>query len=684
MATTYTQANRPIAVATTLGDDALLLRGFQGLDGISQLFRFDLDLISTDDAIDIASLLGTNVTWRIVLADGSQRYFNGLISRFAQASQDQNFTSYHAEVVPWLWLLTRTADCRIFQNKSAPDIIQQIFSENGFQDFSLASLSGSFPPREYCVQYRETAFNFLTRLMEEEGIYYFFSHENGKHTLVLANTPEGHPDCPSQATARYHDVGQGRLNEDVITEWVIGKDLRPGQYTLNDFNFQDPNASLIAQASSSDPFEVYDDPGLYLRQPDGSRLARIRLEESEAPQTYVRGGGNCRAFASGYKFKLADHFQQDRNKPYVLTRVHHVAHQPGSYRSNPDSYSGESIYSNSFECIPFSTPFRPPRLTPKPMVQGSQTAFVVGPKGEEIHTDKFGRVKVQFHWDRRGQMDEHSSCWIRVAQGWAGKQWGAMFIPRIGHEAVVDFLEGDPDRPIITGCVYNAEEMPPYELPTEMTKSTIKSYSTKGGDGFNEIRFEDKKGQEQIFIQAEKDQHIRTKNDRVEWVGHESHLIVASDRVEEVRGDGHTHFKGDHNEQVDGTVSLKAGVDYETKVGTNYGLDAGTEIYLKSGLNLVLESGTTLTLKVGSSFVNLNPAGVFISGPMVMINSGGAAGSGSGISAQLPKPPLSADTAVAGKMVKFKPPKPPKPSVYSPAAVVLKQAAMSGTPFCDI
>jgi type VI secretion system secreted protein VgrG len=343
------------------------------------------------------------------------------------------------------------------------------------------------------------------------------------------------------------------------------------------------------------------------------------------------------------------------------------------------------MYENDFSCIPHPTPFRPPRLTKRPKIQGTQTAMVVGPPGEEIFVDKYSRVKVQFHWDREGKYDDKSSCWIRVSQPAAGKGWGFIWIPRIGQEVIVDFLDGNPDRPIITGRVYNGESMPPYALPKEMTKSTMKTYSSKGGGGFNEIRLEDKKGKEQIFINAERNQDIRIKNDLYETIGVDSHLIIEGDQLERISGDRHLHVKGDENEKIDGTLSREAGMDLQEKVGMNYAMDAGMEIHLKSGMNVVIESGTTLTLKVGGNFINLNPGGVFISGSMVMINSGGAAGSGSGSSPQPPKDPKEADTADPGEMAELPPAKAPqKPTKFSPAALVLQQAAKSGTPFCDI
>jgi type VI secretion system secreted protein VgrG len=397
------------------------------------------------------------------------------------------------------------------------------------------------------------------------------------------------------------------------------------------------------------------------------------------------GSSLCRGLTPGFRFNLKDHYRRDFNKPYVVASVYHASDQGTNYRSS-DVDAGQTFdYVNHFQCIPFPTPFRPPRVTPTPLVQGTQTAIVVGPPGEEIYTDKYGRVKVQFHWDREGKYDDKSSCWIRISEGWAGKNWGAIFLPRIGQEVVVDFLEGDPDQPLIIGRVYNGASMPPYELPAEKTKSTIKTYSSKGGGGFNELRFEDKKGSEQVFIHAERNKDIRIKNDRLEWVGRDSHLIIKGDQLEKVEGDKHLQVRGDHNEKVDGTISIKAGMDMQEKVGIKHALDAGIEIHLKAGVNVVIESGATLTLKVGGSFINLNPAGVFISGPMVLINSGGAAGSGAGSSPETPKDPKEADTAEAGKKAELPPPKrPPKPNSYSLGAVVMQTAARDAMPFVEI
>jgi type VI secretion system secreted protein VgrG len=679
-----------IAVETTLGPDVLLLRSFSGTEGMSQLFHYHLDMLSEEFSIDFDQIVGQNATIGIKLDEaGSFRYINGFVSRFSQLPVEGHLARYEAVVVPWLWFLTRTSDCRIYQDKSVPEIIEDVFNRFGFSDFEN-QLQGSYGPRKYCVQYRETAANFVMRLMEEEGIFFFFRHENGRHILVMGDRPSVHRPCPNQARARYeHSLGRGAdPGQDVVHQWRHEQELRPGKYGLNDFNFETPYTSLLSNVESkidqggNKRYEVYDYPGEYLKRDRGDTLVGVRMEEEEAPHIVNTGGGDCRAFATGFRFELTEHDRRDQNGQYVLTSISHSAHS-GSFIGGG---GGEgATYSNTFTCIPFDVPFRPPRSTPKPLVEGCQTALVVGPAGEEIYVDKYGRIKVQFHWDRIGQRNEKSSCWIRVSQDWAGKKWGAVFLPRIGQEVVVDFLEGDPDRPLITGRVYNADQMPPYTLPANSTMSTFKSMSSKGGGGFNEIRFEDKKGQEQIFIHAQKNQDVRVKNSRFETIGADSHLEVLRDQFEIVKGNKHLTVNGDLNEKVDGKASLKVGMDQAEDVGGKYSLKAGTEIYLSANLSIVLEASTNITLKVGGNSIALNPAGIFIQGTMVNINSGSGATSGSAGAVKTPEEPKSAATGQPGEKTKLPPPPPPPPppAAFSPAAAVMNQAARSGTPFTE-
>jgi type VI secretion system secreted protein VgrG len=649
----YTQEKRLIAIETPLGNHVLLLKSLAGREAISRLFSFSLDLLSEKSSISFDDVVGQRVSISVTQADDAKRYINGFVSRFSQTGADERFTEYHAEVVPWLWFLTRTAACRIFQNMTVPDIISKVFKDFGFNDFKN-SLQGTYEKWDYCVQYRETAFNFVSRLMEQEGIFYFFEHEKDKHTLVMADRPSTHKPCPAQPKGRLDYTAAALLQEDVVHDWHLEQEFRTGKYSLKDYNFETPSANLevkepsIISVDGNSRYEIYDYPGEYEKKGDGETIAKTRMQEEETTHLLASGSSNCRGFIAGYRFDLEGHSRNDMNKTYVLLEVHHSASVGESYTAEP-SKDGEQ-YSNSFTCIPHSVPFRPARITPKPFVQGPQTAVIVGKSGEEIWVDKYGRVKVQFHWDREGKKDENSSCWVRVSQPWAGKNWGAVWIPRIGQEVIVDFLEGDPDQPIITGRVYNAEQMPPYALPDNQTRSTFMSRSSKGGASanYNEIRFEDKKGSEQIFINAEKDMDHRVENDSREFVGNDRSLIVKGNQKEKVEGDLHSEAVGNRNEKVGQTMCLQVGQNLQEKSGQNYAHEAGMEIHLKAGMNVVIEAGLELTIKGSGGFINIGPAGVAISGTLVLINSGGAAGSGSGSSPQAPQQPDEADDGTKG------------------------------------
>ena len=745
------QQSRLLALDTALGANVLGVRSISVREQISRLFEIEAELSSEDAGIDFNQIVGHNATIRLEANENTTRYFNGFVSRFVQVANKGGYAHYRATLVPWLWFLTRTADCRLFQEKKIPEIIEEVFKGHGFNDYQL-KLSGNYPTWEYCVQYRETDFNFVSRLMEQAGIYYFFSHENGKHVLVLADSASAHKPFAGYEEVIFSELQKGASPRQMVTDWIVEREVQPVAYSLNDFDFKKPKASLRSSSSvtrqhGAAQFEVYDYPGEYVEHSEGDRLAKVRLEELQSQHDIRRGQTSARGLGTGNTFTLKNHPRADQNKEYLITGLVLQA-DAGEFASSQGGEGGE-FFGCDCTVIEKAQPYRAARLTPKPIVQGLQTAIVVGPKGEEIFTDKFGRVKVQFHWDRYAKADENSSCWIRVSQSWAGKQWGAIYLPRIGQEVIVEFLEGDPDRPLITGRVYNGEAMPPYDLPAEKTKSTLKSNSSKGGAGFNEIRFEDKKGNEQVFIHAEKDEDIRVKNDAREWIGHERHLIVKKDQFERVEGDLHETVKGDvmskiggdHSETVDGghyvkiamsdhhtigasqnvsvgsdanlkvganqnteageKISTKAGKEIHAKAGTAYALEAGTTIHIKGGTSVVIEGGVQLSLKVGGNFVDINPAGVFIKGTMVMINSGGSAGSGSGSSPTAPtapeppdppKKPKDADDAKSGAVTSAS--ASPitakkgsydtvKVAAYSPAAAVLKEAAKDGTPFCE-
>jgi type VI secretion system secreted protein VgrG len=593
-----TQAARQIAIDTPLGEDALLLRSFHGQESISKLFTYEMDLVSEEPSIKYADIVGQAVTVRITLADGSLRYWNGFVNRFVQAGRDSNVAVYQATIVPWLWFLDQTTDCRIFQSKTAPDIIKQIFQEYGFHDFTL-SLYGDFIKRDYCVQYRESDFNFVSRLMEEEGIFYFFQHDNGKHTLILGNDPAAHKPCPNQATVRYEGTAGGWQDDDVILQWLQAQEFRPGVFTATDYNFETPSANLLSSVNGKGKWEIYDFPGEYTKRADGDKLVKVRLQEQQMPQSVARGTSDCRAFEVGYKFKLMDHYRDDLNQEYVLTALrlsarHNLGYASGSEDTNP-------VYENSFECVPAATPIRPARRTPVPVVQGCQTAVVVGPSGEEIFTDKYGRVKVQFHWDREGKKNENSSCWVRVSYPWAGKAWGGIHIPRIGQEVVVDFIEGDPDRPIITGRVYNAGEMPPWDLPGKMMVSGYKSNSTKGGGGYNELSFDDTKGTELIQVHGQYDMDTK--------IEHDERRHVINNRTKNVDVDEASTIGHNRTEKVGNNEQIAIGVNRTETVGSNEKISIGSNRTENVGANESITVALTRTRNVGvNEMVNVGGA----------------------------------------------------------------------------
>jgi type VI secretion system secreted protein VgrG len=460
-----TQKTRMLVIKTALGEDRLLLKNLTLTEQLGRLFQMEVELHSEDRAIKFDDIVGTNATVQLKTPGGQTRYFNGCISRFIQAEHQGSFAVYRATLVPWLWFLTRTADCRIFQNKKVPEIIEQVFKDQGFNDYQL-KLSAGYNPWEYCVQYRETAFSFVSRLMESEGIYYYFEHQDGKHTLVLTDSVSAHGPFPGYETLGYRPLANRQAeNRETVTEWVIEQEVQPGQYAASDYNFTTPKASLAGNANVSRrhqgaDYEMYDYPGGFETRDEGENYAKLRIQELQLQHEILRGLATARGIAAGCKFTLKGHPRSDQNREYLVTGVTLQA-KAGAYETGqPDE---KEFFSCSFTAMPMAEQFRSARTTPRPLIRGPQTAIVVGPKGQKVYTDSdnYGRVKVQFPWDRVGTNDENSSCWVRVSQGWASKQWGDVAMPHIGDEVIVEFLEGDPDRPLITGRVYNADNKPP-------------------------------------------------------------------------------------------------------------------------------------------------------------------------------------------------------------------------------
>jgi type VI secretion system secreted protein VgrG len=643
------QLHRHIAFNSPFGQDVLLLTQIRGQEGVSRLFQFDLELVSLDPSLDMNGILGKNVSLRIRQVDGSDRYFNGVVSRFTVAGVTENYSTYHVEMVPWLWLLSKTSDCKIFQFMTPPEIISMVFDTYGFGDYQLR-LSGSYPTREYVVQYRETDFNFVSRLMEQYGIFYFFEHADGVHTLVLADSNAEFKPCPNQARARYQRTHEATVHdEDVITAWMMEHDFRTAKVSLMDFNFKTPAVNLQVNQESGQPapggmpFEHYDYPGNYDVTDVGDALAKVGVQEEDGQIARVTGGSNCRPFTSGFSFALYDHPRGDLNQTYVLTEVQHLARE-GTYESGDEA--GGFTYSNQIAAIPIDFNYRPPRVTPRPVISGLQTAIVAGP--EEIWTDEYGRIKVQFHWDRIHGRDDDSSCWIRVAQTWAGKQWGSVFIPRVGQEVLVAFLEGDPDQPMVVGAVFNGDQVQPYPLPDFKTRSVLRTDTTTGGGDCHEFRLEDKAGMEEIFVHSSGELNMHVLTNRHETVEGEKHLEVYKDQIESLGANRYAKVAGADVASVGGDLSKRVGGNLVLKVDSSHTEDVGQEIYLKAGMKVVIEAGLELTLKAAGGFVKIDPMGVTIQGTMVLINSGGAAGTGTMQSPTSVKTPKKVDPPDVG------------------------------------
>jgi type VI secretion system secreted protein VgrG len=696
------------------------LLSFSGHEEMSRLFAFQLEAESADHAVDPKQVIGQQLTFSINYYDeagkSQQRFFNGYVNRLSAGGSESGYRRYNIEVVPWLWFLTRKSDCRIFSEKKVPDILDEVFKECPFKHTIEPKIqSGNYNKWVYCVQYRETDFNFVSRLMEQEGIFYYFRHTKDDHVLVLCDRSSHYEASGKKVKHEYTFAGDAK--QDHITDWVRQYQFVSGAFSQTDYEFEKyppggnkhPDQALLKQKSAKGKAAefpnaakhvLFDYPAEIETVEDADTSTDRYIEEEVVGADVANGSSNSHFFSPGIKFEFVIDQIKDKNAAekgnYVLLSVQHSAGgAPGNYR-------------NSFNVIPADVNFRPARATRKPAIHGSQTAVVVGPSGSEINTDEFGRVQVQFFWDRKSARDQSGDkqqkpVWIRVAQVAAGKKWGAMFIPRVGQEVVVSFLEGDPDRPLVTGAVYNNDQMPPYPLDKggideNKTKSYIKTNSSSGGEGYNEIQFDDKAGKEMLYFHAQRNMDVRIRNDSLEriygnrhqiigWKNSEGgdepeaktagdqrelvygqkHLMVRKNQEEQIGGDmklligggdegegnldvvikgtkkeaiekdNHVHIKGKRSEKVDTDQSLTVGSNQQEKVGMKHALEAGQEIHLKSGLKIIIEAGVQLTLKGPGGFVDIGPAGVTIQGTLVNINSGGAAGSGSGSSPSAPE-----------------------------------------------
>ena len=643
---------RTFKAHSTLGEQ-LRFRSLSGREQISRLFEFRVCLLSESDSISAKSLLGKDLSVEVDLTTekngGGKRFLSGQVVQFSFTGRDGEYFAYEAILRPWLWLATRRSDFKIFQFKDVPAIVQEVLAPYGFT--VINKLTGSYRQWDYCVQYGESDFNFISRLLEHEGAYYYFEHAQGSHKLVLADGigshsplpagPSTHPYYSGDRAAHVHD-------EDFIDGWRALEDIASGHFAADDYDFKKPKALLDTRQQQpaghpQDSREIYDWPGGYTEVGDGENYARVRIEQLKARREVMHGLGNARNLAPGYLFTLAKYPRADQNQQYLIEAADY-RFEENVWRSDGAGGSGAAkragadsptTYRLAVEVVPSKVPYRSQRITPKPHTTGPQTAVVVGPPGEEIYTDEYGRVKVQFHWDRYGQMNENSSCWIRVSSPWAGANYGGIHIPRIGQEVIVDFLNGDPDHPIITGRVYNAMQMPPWDLPANKTQSGFLTRSSKGGTPghgqknspgtANAIRFEDKAGQEQLWLHAQKDQLTEVEHDEDKWVGNDRRKTIDRDeintihrdrteivdrnekinvhgwRTEEVDLDETITIHQNRKERVDLNETISIGKNRKEDVGLNETISIGVNRSETVGNNEKVKIGVNQNLKVGSN-----------------------------------------------------------------------------------
>jgi type VI secretion system secreted protein VgrG len=655
-----TQANRLLAVYTTAGDDVLLLDSFSGQEGISRPYRFVLKLVAqvalgNPAKVKPHDLVGSSMTIRIELSDAGtgaksgERFISGLCERFVKEHQDDEFAHYTAVLVPWFSFLNYATNCRIFQDKTPVQIIQQVVSSHGYDGQFKLNVCKTYTSRNYCVQYRETDFAFLSRLMESEGIYYYFEHSNGKHLMVLADDTSCYKDLPQQSKFKYSPAAGLNPTEDTIRRWQVEERMHPGKWTNRDFHHESPTnhfeatETSINVADEGKKFEVYDYPGEYAKkfnaagssghvQSEGETAVRVRMEKEETYHQAISGTSLCRAFSTGFKIKVEG---GDAAGTYLLTELEHRSNQQPAYRSRDNT---RQAYENGFRAIPSSVRFVPPLVTARPTVIGLQTAIVIDESQsgntEEIWPDRYGRVRVRFPWDR----DAKSACWLRVVQPWAGRSWGQLWIPRVGDEVAVTFLEGDPDCPVVVGSVYNGDSMPIFTLPDNKTQSGILTHTSQGGgsSNFNMLRFEDKKGSEEIYVQAEKDWNSLIKHDETRTIKNnctstihvnESRTVeTGNDIVDVQKGKRTITVMGDISETAkQGNISTEANmgnISVKADVGNISNTASLGNITIEASVGKITVTGLTgIQLSCGASTIQMTPASISITAPMVLINS---------------------------------------------------------------
>ena len=626
---------------TLPGVDDIAVIDFTHREALSQPFELALNLASRDGNLDAAELLDREATLTIWQDGEPLRRLSGVVSEFGRGDRGHRRTFYTLVMRPALWRLSLRHNSRIFQKVDPLTIINTLCDERGITDVAFA-VNRELPEREYCVQYRETDLAFIERLAAEEGLFYFHEFEESAHRLVFADDPQVLTNLGARS---YHSRAGGTAPNRHVRKLSHTARVAAATATLKDYSFKKPAYAQLHEHLGRDvedhgqqvDYEHYDYPGRYKQDASGKPFTRIRLEQLRREAIIASAESDLPELAPGLRFTLTDHDTDSLNRDWQAIEVKHYGEQPQALEEDgitQGDAAGMTRYHNQVTLIPGDTPWRA-TPNPKPRVDGPQVAFVVGPEGEEIHCDEYGRVKVQFPWDRYAEPNDTASCWVRVAQGWAGGGYGSIAIPRIGHEVIVSFLEGDPDQPLITGRTYHAVNTAPYPLPEHKTRTVLRTQSHKG-EGFNELRFEDQAGEEQIWLHAQKDLELLTLNDRIEEIRNDSFLKVNNDRISEVDNDDHhtvhgnrfEHTEGQQHFSVDGTLHISAGQAWLS--------ESGRELHIKAGHKVVLEAGDELTLNAGGSFLKLDGGGVTMVGPKVRVNAGGSPGNGSGQAVESP------------------------------------------------
>ncbi|EHJ05873.1 type VI secretion system tip protein TssI/VgrG [Marinobacter manganoxydans] len=624
-----------------LPSDLFSVVGFKLTERLSEVFQGHLELASTDPSIQAAEILEQPVDLVIWQDSMPLRRFTGVVNEFVRGDAGHRRTRYELIIQPPLWRLGLMHNSRIFQTQGTDTIVRTLLEERGIID-SIFDLKRTPEQREYCVQHRESDLAFLERLAAEEGWHY--RYEQGsvdgdtQSALIIA---DHHGDAPKLEPAAYNAKAGGSTQRPAVYRFRYEERVRVASVAMKDYTFRNPAYALMHEHASGDlkhreDYQHYDYPGRFKADASGQPFTEARLQSLRNDASTASGESNRPDFSPGAKVELTEHDSDNLNREWLLTSIIHTGTQPQALEE--EGGSEPTTYHNQFKAIPADLTWCP--QTPhRPLMDGPQIAIVTGQEGEEIHCDEHGRVKVRFPWDRYSKNNEHSSAWLRVSQGWAGGQYGFMALPRIGHEVIVSFLDGDPDQPIITGRTHHVTNTPPYGLPEHKTRTTLKTKTHKG-EGSNELRFEDEADQEQIYVHAQKDLDLLTENNRTEVIRNYSHRTVENHDFSHVKGNEHRTVDGEQRESIGGDCSQNIGGTFHQKSSQGTFSEAGTEVHHKAGTKVVLDAGAEITISAGGSFLKLDPSGVTLSGPGIKINSGGSPGSGSGqsvVMAQMPR-----------------------------------------------